>query len=212
MDFLSTGLGKDLLGIGGIDSAAGHDDDAACCLTDEGLEHGDAGLGGGGLAGCEEAVETETDKGFEGVEGIGTEVEGAMESYADGGKEVGFVKIAFSEVDILSFGGVEEAETGFLVDMAVGGEGAYHYPIGACTTGGKDIVDDDVLFGFGIEEVAASGTDEDVFADAFDLEGGVDESEAGGEAAFVKAGTEFYALGAALGGVEDGGEGAAAYF
>lgn len=184
-----------------VHTTSGHDYDATGSLLLQFAQHLDAFFCGGALTGRQHPIHTEADESFESGFGVAAEVERTMESDADGRQEVGLVEVALGKVHILAFSGFDEAFAGFDVNIAICCQRAYYNAINACTARSKDIVDDDVLLGFGIKEIASARADQHMFARALNLQSGLDEADAWGKAAFVKSAAEFHALRSAESGV-----------
>ena len=83
VQFGGTGFVQDLGGVMGIDACTAEYCDSAAGCTDKFPEQGYALLGGGLLAGCEDAVASQFYNLFECLEGVAADVEGTMEGDAD---------------------------------------------------------------------------------------------------------------------------------
>lgn len=135
-----------------------------------------------------------------------------MERNADRGQEKGFVKVALGKVNVLTLSGIDEASASIFVNDAVGCQGAYNDAVSSCSTCGKNIVDDNVQLSFGVKEVTASRTNQNVLLWPFDLHGGLNQTDRRRKATFVKAGAELDAPCPTLCGVEHGRNRAGADF
>ena len=158
MDGVHAGEVDDLLHVGGVDAAGGHDGNASAGFLHELLEEGGAGEGVGGLSGGEEGVEAEGDDFLEGVEGVGAEVEGAVEG------------------ELRLGGRLAELEHGGGIDGAVGVEGADDDAGGAFAYGDLYLLMHEGDFAGVVAEVALAGAYEYVDGGNVKLHGLSDEA------------------------------------
>ena len=194
MDLGGTSGVKDAAGIVGRDASAGHDDDASFGLKDELAKQGDAGFGRGGLSGGEDTRAAQGDDVFEGLEGVASLVEGAVEG------------------DLHTLGGINETAAKRYVDVAIGGQCTDNYAIGTESVGKVDVAEHRFGLSFVIDKIAFARTDEDVEFQALDTTSTLDRFGRGSETVKLEGRAEFDTLSTALSGCKRAGEVAGAYF
>lgn len=195
---------QDATGIGRINTATGHNDDAPVCLLHQTAKQIDTCLSSGCLARSEDAVKTELYKSFKCCKRIAAEIKSTMERHGDGRKEISLLKITFGKINILTLSSIEEAAASLYVDITIGGKGSYHHAIDTGTASCEDIIDNDVLLDLSIEEVTATGPNEDILSDAINSHGSLYKTDAGCQSTHIKTATEFYTGCSTLCGVQHG--------
>lgn len=203
---------QDATGIGRINTATRHYDDAAISLLHQASQQVNAGLGRGSLSRSEDTVETKLNEGFKRSEWIAAEVESTMERHGDRRKEISLLKITFGKINILTLCSIEEAAASLYVDITIGGKGSYHHAIDTGTASCENIIDNDILLDLSIEEVTATGPNEDILSDAINSHGSLYKTDAGCQSTLIKTATEFYARCSTLRSMENGGDGTGTNF
>lgn len=201
VQFGGTGFVQDLGGVMGIDACTAEYCDSAASCTDKFPEQGYALLGGGLLAGCEDAVASQTCNLVECLEGVAAYIEGTMEGDAD--------LSACLTCMLHHLPGLLE------VYVTIGGECSDDYAVGTELQCGVDVCKNLLDFLCGIDEISCTGPYEYVYGDVC----GVAEGYClayhrciGGESVVFEVATEFDAMCSALYGCADAGDIAAAYF
>lgn len=201
MEFGGTGFVQDSCGVFCRDACSAEYCDSATGCSDEFLKQGDALPGSRLLAGCEDAVASETDNLVECLEGIVADVKGAVEGNAD-------LSVALTGI-LYHLRGLCE------IYVSVGGECPDDYAVGSELQCRSDICTHLVQFLWGIDEIACTGPYEDVHADTCGMAEGYCLAYrlwVGGHAVLLEVTAEFNALCSALYGCTDAWDIAAAYF
>lgn len=204
MYFLSARFVKNTCCIFGSNAASRHDNDALSRQLNEFLQKGYSSFGRSRLARGEDSVKAEVNNGLQGLLRLTTEVESTMERHADGRQKEGFVEVPFSKVNVFTFCGINEASASVYIDVSIGRQSTNNDSIGSCSPCCKNIVNDDILLYFGVKEIAASRTDQDILLWSLNLHSGLNQTDGWRKAAFVKARAEFDAPCPTLCGVEHG--------
>ena len=170
--------------IGLADAAAGHDDDASGSLVYQLSQQGGSLERRGLLARREHALHAQGDELLERFLRSPASVKGTMEGDRD------------------ALGCIHDRLHQPQVDIAVGGEGSRHDAVDLERSQGIDVGKERGCLNRRIQEIAATGTHDDIELDIQIVAGVRNRSERGSSASLGYGGTEFYTVGASTLGCE----------
>jgi len=177
--FAGGGFSGDAGDVGGVESAAGHDDDAIRGGFDELAEDGSALRGVGGATGGEQAGSAGGYDVFEGAEQVHGFIEGAVEGDFEGARPVD------------EFGGA------LYVDGAIAAQDAEDDAFDAEIAGGRDAAFHDGEFRVGVDEISGARANDGEERQVEFLMHGAQHFQRRGEAAVDQFHAKFDAIGAA---------------